>query len=212
VEAYGTEIRVRRPKPEEPVRVVGPSPRPLLTPIPRASKTVFHGRLLHVQVDRVRVEGRVVEREMVIHPGAVAVVPITAEGEVVLVRQYRHPVRARLWEIPAGTLRPGEKPPGAARRELEEETGYRAQEWIELAEFYTTPGFCTEKMVVYLARNLVEGEPSPEEDEAIQVGKVPWKQAMEWLAQGRLQDAKTMLGLLLAGPFLGQDIPAEGGA
>jgi len=212
VEPYGTEIRVRRPDPEEPVRVVGSSPRPLLTPIPRASKTVFHGKLLEVRVDRVRIGGRVVEREVVVHPGAVAVVAITSEREVILVRQYRHPVRARLWEIPAGTLAPGEKPLAAAQRELQEETGYRAGDWVKLAEVYTTPGFCTEKMVIYLARGLSEGENSPEEDEDLQVARVPWEQAMDWLASGRIQDAKTVLGLLLARPHLGEDIPVGGGA
>lgn len=212
VEPYGTEVRVRRPEPGEPVRVVGPSPRPVLTPIPRASRTVFRGKLLQVQVDRVRLGGRTVEREVVHHPGAVAVVAVTPEREAILVRQYRHPVRARLWEIPAGTLGPGEKPLAAARRELEEETGYRAERWLKLAEVYTTPGFCTEKMVIYLARDLREGEASPEEDEDLQVCRVPWGEIPEWIRSGRLQDAKTILGLLLAFPHLDADIPAEGGA
>jgi ADP-ribose pyrophosphatase len=212
VEPYGTEIRVRRPNPEEPVRVVGSSPRPVLTPIPRSSKTVFRGKLLEVRVDRLRIGGRVVEREVVVHPGAVAVVPLTAEREVILVCQYRHPARARLWEIPAGTLAPGEQPLAAAQRELEEETGYRAGDWVRLAEVYTSPGFCTEKMAIYLARGLSEGEGSPDEDEDLQVAKVPWDRAMDWLAHGRFQDAKTVLGLLLARPYLDGDIPGPAGA
>jgi len=212
VEPYGTEVHVRRPDPAQPVRVVGPSPRPLLTPLPRSSKTVFRGKLLQVQVDRVRVGGHTLEREVVHHPGAVAVVAITPAREVVLVRQYRHPVRAWLWEIPAGTLEPGEQPLVAARRELEEETGYRAENWVKLAEVYTTPGFCTEKMVLYLARNLTEGTVCPEEDEDLQVSKVPWEEALEGIRQGRFRDAKTILGLVLARSYLDADIPPAEGA
>lgn len=212
VEPYGTEVRVRRCYPLPAVQVAGTGPRPLLGPVLRASRVVFRGRLVEVRVDRFRAGGRTVEREVVNHPGAVAVVALTSDREVILLRQYRYPVRARLWEIPAGTLRPGEKPLAAAQRELEEETGYRAGDWVQLAEFYTTPGFCSEKMVLYLARDLQEGCASPEEDEDLEVSKVPWDLAMGWVKEGRLQDAKTILGLLLARPYLDADIPGGGGA
>lgn len=214
-EGYGTEVRVRRPEPGpggQPVRVTGGGGRPLLLPMPRASRTVFRGRLIRVQVDRVRLGGRTVEREVVHHPGAVAVVAVTPAREAVLVNQYRHPVRARLWEIPAGTLEPGEKPLDAARRELEEETGYRAGRWTRLAEVYTTPGFCTEKMVIFLALDLEEGAARPQDDEEIQVCRVPLDEVAGWIRSGKLQDAKTVLGLLLALPHLDADIPGEGGA
>lgn len=201
---YGTHLRIQRTR-RETVQVVGGGAGHLLSPLPRSSKTAFRGKLFSVRVDQVRLANKIREREVVVHPGAVAIVALTPEGKVVLVRQYRHPVGASLWELPAGTLGRKEKPLAAAQRELAEETGYEAEEWKPLGEFYTSPGFCTEKIALYLARGLKSGPAAPEEDEELEIRAVPWEEALDWAVQGKIKDAKTLVGLLLA-QRLGEDI------
>ena len=160
---------------------------------------IYQGRVVGLRVDTVRLQsGRVTTREVVQHRGAVAIVPLTDEGHVLLVEQYRTPAEAVLLEIPAGTLEEGEDPLTCAHRELQEETGYTAAELIPLAAFYTCPGFCTEYIRVYLARGLHQGPQAADEDENIQVVRVPLAQALEMVKTGRICDAKSVIGLLLA--------------
>jgi len=169
--------------------------------------TVLHrGRVLEFRVDTVeRADGRRARREVAGHPGAVAVVALDPEGRVLLVRQYRHPAGRVLLEIPAGTLDRDpatgatEDPDDAARRELEEETGYRAATWERLADFWTAPGFATERMFLYLATDLAaagEGRLGPDEDEELEVVRLPWREAVAAAERGEVRDAKSLVGLL----------------
>ena len=163
-------------------------------------RTVFHGRVLDLHVDRVRLaKGRAATREVVRHPGAVAVVPITDAGDVVLVRQFRYAVGATLLELPAGTLAPGERPLVCARRELAEETGHVARRWQRLARFFSAPGFCDEVLHCYLAMDVRRAHaPQPEEDEAIEVVTLPLAGALDLVQRGTIRDSKSIIGLLLA--------------
>ncbi len=165
-----------------------------------ASRWVFMGRLLKVRVDDVALgEGRRTTREIVEHPGAVAIVAVRGEGDdsqIVLIRQFRAAVGQFLLEIPAGTLEPGEEPLVCAQRELLEETGLSAQRWSHLQTFYTAPGFCTEKMWLYLAQDLRAHSQNPDTDEQIEVGFYSRSQVRELLHTQQVQDAKTLVGLL----------------
>ena len=158
---------------------------------PDSSEQVWRGHLLGVTVERWGEH----EREIVEHPGAVAVVSVDEAGYVTLVRQLREATRERLLELPAGTAEPGEEPLATARRELQEECGLTGGEWRELAEFWTTPGFCRERMHVYAAEGVVRGEPSPAEDEELELVRWPVAEIGERL--GEIEDAKTLAGLLL---------------
>jgi ADP-ribose pyrophosphatase len=163
---------------------------------------IYHGRILNLRVDTVRVPGGQAIREVVEHPGAVVIVALDPDGNVLLVRQYRHAVGRDLLELPAGTLEKNEKPEAAAPRELKEETGYTAQRWELLARFLSSPGILTEEMHVYLASDLVEGTFAPMEDEDLHLEKVRLEQALKWARSGEIVDAKTIVGLLLAEPKL----------
>ena len=158
---------------------------------PDATRRVYEGKLLDLTVERWGEH----EREIVEHPGAVAVVAVDAEGVVTLVRQRREPARKRLLELPAGTLEQGESPEQTARRELAEETGLRGGNWRELAAFYTTPGFCRERMHLFLAQNVERGEATPEADEELEL--VRWRTAEIAQRLHEIEDAKTLAGLLL---------------
>ncbi len=158
---------------------------------PDETRVAYDGRLISVSVERWGEH----EREIVEHPGAVAIVVVDREGFVTLVRQLREPARARLVELPAGTLDEGEEPLAAARRELEEETGLRGGEWRQLADFYTTPGFCRERMHLFVAEGVERGEQRQEEDEAIELVRWPVGEIEARLPE--IEDAKTLAGLLL---------------
>jgi len=168
-----------------------------------ASEQIYEGRLINLRVDQVRT-ARGVEsvREIVQHPGAVAIVPVDDQQRVLLVRQYRHAVRAELVEVPAGLLNPGEDPLTAAQRELREETGLRAGQIDRLGGVYTTPGFSTEFIHLYLARQFTPDPLALDDDEAIDVLTVPLPQALAWVRDGTLQDSKTVCALLLAQAYL----------
>jgi ADP-ribose pyrophosphatase len=158
---------------------------------PDEARTVYDGDLVDVTLERWGDH----EREIVEHLGAVAIVAVDGEGRVTLVRQLREPARKPLLELPAGTLEEGEEPAATARRELEEETGLRGGEWREAASFYTTPGFCRERMHLFFAERVEEGEASPAADEQVEVVRWPLEEVEARL--GEIEDAKTLAGLLL---------------
>lgn len=169
------------------------------------SRLVHRGHYLEVRVDDVVTpDGRRASRDIVGHPGAVAIVALDGADRVLLVRQFRLAAGRTLLEIPAGTLDRAadgslEDPDLAARRELEEETGFRAGSWQHLGSFWTAPGFATELMHVYLARNLVpaHGERlGPDEDERLELDHVPWRTAVAMAERGEISDAKSLVGLL----------------
>ena len=171
-----------------------------------ASELLHRGHVLEFRVDTVeRIDGRRARREVAVHPGAVAIVAVDRDDRVLLVRQYRHPAGRALLEIPAGTLdrHPAsgatEDPDMAARRELEEETGYRAGHWERLTDFWTAPGFATERMFLYLARDLTLAGPDrldPDEDEVLQLVRLPWRDAVAAAERGEIGDAKSLVGIL----------------
>lgn len=158
---------------------------------PDDSRTVYDGKLFDVTVERWGEH----EREIVEHPGAVAIVAIDDEGMVALVRQRREAARKQLLELPAGTLEEGESPLESARRELEEETGLTGGTWRELAAFYTTPGFCRERMHLFAAEGVVRGDANPEADEDLEL--VRWSVDEIPTRLDEIEDAKTLAGLLL---------------
>ncbi|HET8750987.1 MAG TPA: NUDIX hydrolase [Gaiellaceae bacterium] len=158
---------------------------------PDAARRVYEGRLLGLTVE----QWGEYEREIVEHPGAVAVVAVDGEGFVTLVRQLREPARRRLLELPAGTAERGEEPLATAQRELREESGLSGGNWRELAAFWTTPGFCRERMVVFAAEGVERGEASPAADEELEL--VRWRVNDVGERLGEIEDAKTLAGLLL---------------
>jgi len=158
---------------------------------PDDSRTVYDGKLFDVTVERWGEH----EREIVKHPGAVAIVAADDDGMVALVRQRREAPRKHLLELPAGTLEEGESPLESARRELEEETGLTGGTWRELAAFYTTPGFCRERMHLFAAEGVEPGDASPEADEELEL--VRWKVDEIAARLDQIEDAKTLAGLLL---------------
>lgn len=161
-------------------------------------KTIFEGKVVRLYLDRVLLPNGVeAERELVRHWGAVGMVPLDRDGDVFLVRQYRHPAGKELLEIPAGKLRQGEDPLECARRELEEEIGYRASIWTRLTSFFTSPGFSDEVLHLYLAEGLEPTQASPEEDEFLEVIKVPLEEALELVASGEIEDSKSIVGIAL---------------
>lgn len=171
------------------------------------SRTVFEGRLLRVAVERVRLpDGTTVEREVVRHPGAAAVLPLftRASGEdapdpsVLLIRQHRHAAGRALWEIPAGTLEAGEDARACAVRELEEEAGLRAGELTSLGAVHTSPGFTDERVHLFLAVDPERGRARPEPEEAIRPEVMPLSAALALVDGGEVEDAKTVAALLLA--------------
>lgn len=161
---------------------------------------VFDGLILHIDhVEAILPNGKHAKREVAVHVGASAVLPLDDEGYVYLVRQYRAPIARVLLEIPAGKLdHPGEDRLLAARRELHEETGLIAAEWTHLSDIVTTPGFCNEKISLYLARGLQKGDAAPDEDEFLNLVRMPFEEAFERCISGEMDDAKTACAILTA--------------
>ena len=170
------------------------------------SQKVFEGRVVNVTVDTVSEGELTYQREVVHHNGSAVIVPVFDDGTVALVRQYRHPAVKYLLEVPAGTLAKGERPELGAARELKEELGLVAARLEKLSEFFVSPGFCEEKMWVYLATELSEGEQALEEDEIIDVVRLPIADALEMITSGEIEDAKTIIGLMLAAPRVGSPL------
>jgi ADP-ribose pyrophosphatase len=167
------------------------------------SVQVFHGRIIDVTVDKVQEGDVTYQREVVHHPGSAVIIPVFDDNTVSLVRQYRHPAVRYLLEAPAGTLNRGEAPEEGAVRELEEELGVVAATMEKLSEFFVSPGFCEEKMWVYLATGLTETTQRLEADEILEVVRIPFSVALEMITDGEIQDAKTIIGLMLAASRVG---------
>ena len=161
------------------------------------AEVVFRGKVFSVS-RHVAVEpgGIAVVREVIHHGGSAVILPLLEDGRVVLIRQFRLPAGGFLWELPAGSLDRGETPLQTARRELAEETGYRASSWRKLMEFFPSPGFLDEKMTLFLAQKVRPGEPSPEGDEKIQVKSFHPAEWQDMIRSGQIRDAKTLVGLL----------------
>ena len=166
------------------------------------SRLVYAGRVVSLRVDEIALgHGRTALREVVDHPGAVVVAAVDEEHNIYMVRQYRHPIRRYLLELPAGGLEPGEEPVAAARRELREEVGIEAREWTALGTFFSSPGFANERLHAYLARDLAPAAGEPDDDEDIRVVRYPLSELLGDLEQ--TPDAKTLATLLLAAKALG---------
>ncbi|WP_303105091.1 NUDIX domain-containing protein [uncultured Mitsuokella sp.] len=164
-----------------------------------ASEDVFDGVLLHVKKDTVKLpNGRTATREWIKHPGASSVIPVFPDGSIILVRQYRYPIDQVTLEVPAGKLDlPDEDPRFCAERELSEETGYKADKIEKLTTIATTVGFSNEHIHLYVATGLTPGKQHTDEDEFINVVKVPMKEALEMVRDGRIIDAKSVVSILM---------------
>ena len=164
-----------------------------------SSKTVFEGRTIQVRVDEARLaNGRQATREVVVRAPAVVIAPIDEDGNVVMVRQYRYPVEEALLEVPAGMVEPGEDPDDCAQRELQEETGYRANDLRSLGGFWSTPGYSSEYKYAYVARGLVPSKLEADYDEDIAVERYPLSEIPAMIREGRIRDAKSIAVLLMA--------------
>jgi ADP-ribose pyrophosphatase len=169
-----------------------------------SSRNVFSGPVFRVESQRVQEpDGVQVRRDLVLHHGSIVILAVdenqsgrSRSPRVLLERQYRHAAGERLWELPAGSLEPGENKLAAAKRELLEETGYSAQQWQPALFFYVSPGFLNESMQVFLARKLKKGKAQPEDDERIATRFFPVAQAVRMATSGKIRDAKTIASLL----------------
>ncbi len=160
-------------------------------------RTIVHvGRKIRVAIEtEVLADGREIRRDVVLHPGAVAILPLIDADHVCLLRNQRPVMGMELWEIPAGTLEPDEPPAEAAVRELAEETGYRAGKWTKLTELIPSPGVLSEVIHLFLAEELTPGPMHLEADETIEPQVVPFQQALAWTRDGTIRDAKTLIAL-----------------
>jgi len=168
-----------------------------------SSITVYEGPIFGIRRDKViEPSGVRATREVITHPGSVVVLPVLADGRILLIQQYRHATRQYLWELVAGRMDPGETPKAAAARELIEETGYRAKRFRIFLDIFPTPGFLEERMFILLAEGLTAGEAEPEEDEKIISRSHDRKQLEEMIRGGKLRDAKSIAGILFYFRFL----------
>lgn len=167
-----------------------------LTETELESETVFKGRLMHVKRDRVRLpNGGESTREYIVHPGAVVVIPVFDNGDLLLERQHRYPLHRDFIELPAGKIDPGEDDLTCAKRELEEETGYTASEWREVTTIYPCIGYSDERLAFYLAKGLQDGTHGRDPDEFLEIFRLPFAEAMQWVRDGRICETKTVIGL-----------------
>ena len=161
-------------------------------------RTLYRGRVIQLIREVLDMRGHRVIRETIRHPGAVVIVPILSRSQMVFVRQYRRAVGRELLELPAGTLQNGEPPLACARRELAEETGWRARRMRRLGSFYAAPGFVSERMTVYLAQDLTPGVAQPEPDEWVTPVILSFRAALAKIRSGAICDAKSIIGVLFA--------------
>lgn len=168
-----------------------------------SSDKIYTGKVISLKVDTVEVPNKGYQkREIIEHPGAVAILAITNENRVLLVKQYRKAIEKALWELPAGKLEQGESPRECAIRELKEETGYSTSNVKLIHKFYTSAGFSNQKIYIYLAKELVKGESCLDEDEFLDLYELDLIEAYEMLEKNEIEDAKTSIGLLLAKEIL----------
>lgn len=166
------------------------------------SKILFSGRVFDVRRDHLIEPGGLrVTRDVVVHLGSAVVLPVFKDGRILLIRQYRHSISRFLWELVAGRIEPGEAPLAAARRELLEETGYTAKRFRKLLDLFPTPGFVSERMVVFTAQGLAKGAAHPEDDERISSRAFTLRELERWIRTGKLHDAKSLAGILYYARF-----------
>jgi len=164
----------------------------------KSRREIYSGRVLRLEVDEVvEHDGAAGIREVVRHRGSVAALAVHDDGRIVLVRQFRHPIGARMWELPAGLLEAGEDPLEGARRELEEEAGLSAASMEPIADFFTTPGFCDERMFVFRATRFTEVPRRLDDDEQIEVKTCSLPEAQQMITRGDIREGKTLVGVLL---------------
>jgi ADP-ribose pyrophosphatase len=163
-----------------------------------SSEEIYKGKTFNVRIDDVREDDLTYKREVVVHRGSAVIVPLFDDGTVALVRQWRQPAGKYLLEIPAGSLEEGEEPREGAIRELEEEIGCAAAKVEHLASFFVSPGFLSEKMHVYLATGLTETAQNLDDDERVEVVRIPLTEAVDLCRRNKIEDAKTIVGLLFA--------------
>lgn len=168
-----------------------------------SSETLFKGRVFTLKRDRVAEPGGVMTtREIIAHPGSVVVLPVLADGRIVLIRQYRHAAGQYLWELVAGHKEPHESAIAGAHRELLEETGYTAKRIRMLLEVFPSPGLLGERMDIFLAEGLTKGKAQPEDDEQITQKIVSLGEAEAWIRSGKIRDSKSVAGILFYSRFL----------
>lgn len=166
------------------------------------SEKIYEGRVLGLRLDTVELpDQKYTKREIVDHPGAVAIVPITEDNKMILVKQFRKAVEEPLLEIPAGKLEHGEDPVRCAIRELKEETGFGCDKMQFLLEFYTSPSFSNEKMHLFIATGLTEGIAEPENDEYIEVLTYELDELLKMVHNGEITDSKTIIGIIMANNY-----------
>ncbi|MBO3443743.1 NUDIX hydrolase [Clostridium sp. CCUG 7971] len=164
-----------------------------------SSDRIYTGKVISLKVDTVEIEKKGYQkREIVEHGGAVAIVAINDENEVILVKQFRKAIEKVIWEIPAGKLEIGENPKDCAIRELKEETGYSAENMKLIHKFYTSAGFSNQKVYVFLATGLTAGDNNFDDDEDLEVHKIDLEEAYNMISRNEIEDAKTSIGLLLS--------------
>lgn len=167
-----------------------------------SSEMKFDGKLIKVTYDIAQVNGKEAWREVVHHPGASAIVAIDEDNRIIMEKQFRYALNDYLLEIPAGKLDAGEEPLVCAKRELEEETGIIASEWISLGTIATSPGFCNEVIHLYVAKGLSKGEIHWDEDEYVEVERYTFDELLQRISEEKIKDSKTLSALLLAMPYL----------
>lgn len=164
---------------------------------------IYEGKILNMRIDTVELpDKKYSKREIIEHPGGVGIIAITDDNHIVLVRQYRKAVDKFLLEIPAGKLEVNEEPRETAIRELKEETGYEFKDLKYLLEFYPTPGYCTEKIYLFMATGLVEGEATPDPSEFLEIEKHKIEDLIKMIDRGEILDSKTIIGIYLASEFI----------
>ena len=167
-----------------------------------SSEMKFDGKLIKVTYDIAEVNGKEAWREVVHHPGASAIVAIDEDNRIIMEKQFRYALNDYLLEIPAGKLDAGEDPLVCAKRELEEETGIIASEWISLGTIATSPGFCNEVIHLYVVKGLSKGEIHWDEDEYVEVERYTFDELLQRISEEKIKDSKTLSALLLAMPYL----------
>jgi ADP-ribose pyrophosphatase len=193
----GAGVEFREPRPGERVRKPARKTKVL------SSELLFQGRVFALKRDEVaEPSGLVATREIVVHPGSAVVLPVLSDGRIVLIRQYRHAAGQYLWELVAGHRDPGESFIESARRELEEETGYRARKLTKLLGIFPSPGLLGERMEIFLAQGLTKGAARPEDDEKITQQIVTLVEAKAWIRSGKICDAKSIAGILYYASFI----------